>query len=207
MFNQDLEMFRLTRAETLRVSAGITQAQSEFAPAPGKWSVGEVLDHLLLAENFYRRIFVRLVELQKSGARPVIRSSFAEVNTSIAYIPKSLLPLLEVPFTVFNMFVPAVVREAMTQIRMLPAQNPDMAAPRRGKPVNELRDALKSSYEDTAAVFHENTRLDYRRMRYRHPLLGDNNMLQVLRIVALHERRHQSQIREILRSRQFPRVA
>ncbi len=112
MFNQDLEMFRLTRAETLRVSAGITQAQSEFAPAPGKWSVGEVLDHLLLAENFYRRIFVRLVELQKSGARPVIRSSFAEVNTSIAYIPKSLLPLLEVPFTVFNMFVPAVVRAA-----------------------------------------------------------------------------------------------
>ena len=137
----------------------------------------------------------------------MIRSSFAEVNTSIAYIPKSLLPLLEVPFTVFNMFVPAVVREAMTQIRMLPAQNPDMAAPRRGKPVNELRDALKSSYEDTAAVFRENRRLDYRRMRYGHPLLGDNNMLQVLRIVALHERRHQSQIREILSSRQFPRVA
>jgi len=80
MFNQDLEMFRLTRAETLRVSAGITQAQSEFAPAPGKWSVGEVLDHLLLAENFYRRIFVRLVELQKSGARPVIRSSGSSIQ-------------------------------------------------------------------------------------------------------------------------------
>ena len=80
MFNQDLEMFRLTRAETLRVSAGITQAQSEFAPAPSKWSVGEVLDHLLLAENFYRRIFVRLVELQKSGARPVIRSSGSSIQ-------------------------------------------------------------------------------------------------------------------------------
>src|SRR5437899_1251936 len=117
MYKEDLETFRLTRAETLRVSSGLTQAQSDFAPAPGKWSVGEVLDHLLLAEDYYRRIFHRLIELQKSGARPVITSSFSDVNTSIAYIPKSVLPLLEVPFTIFNMFVPTAVREEMTQIR------------------------------------------------------------------------------------------
>src|SRR5258708_31594808 len=97
MFTQDLETFRLTRAETLRVSAGINQPQSEFAPASDKWSVGEGLDHLLLAEHFYRKMFVRLIELEKAGARPVINSSFAEVNTSIAYIPRSLWPLLEVP--------------------------------------------------------------------------------------------------------------
>jgi hypothetical protein len=207
MFTRDLESFRLTRAETLRLSSGVTQDQSEFAPAPGKWSFGEVLDHLLLAENYYRRIFCDLVELQKAGARPMIRSSFADLNTSIAYIPKSLLPMLEVPFTVFNMFVPTVVREAMTQIRLLPAQNPDMATPRKGKRVAELRDALKSSYEETAAVFQSNPQLDFRAMRYRHPLLGDNNMLQVLRIVWLHERRHHSQVQDIRRSRQFPKVA
>src|SRR5260370_31860893 len=123
MFNQDLEMFRLTRAETLRVSAGINEAQSEFAPASGKWSVGEVLDHLLLAEDFYRGIFARLVEIEKSGARPVISSSFAEVNTSIAYIPKSLLPLLEVPFTVFNMFGPPGAKGAWTPTVLLPRQS------------------------------------------------------------------------------------
>ena len=59
MYQQDLEMLRLTRAETLRLTAGVDQAQSEFAPAAEKWSVGEVLDHLLLAENYYRGIFGR----------------------------------------------------------------------------------------------------------------------------------------------------
>ena len=201
MFTRDLEMLRLSRAETLRLASGVTQEQSEFSPAPGKWSAGEVLDHLLLAENYYRSIFVQLIEMKKSGARPVISSSFADVNTSIAYIPRSVLPWLEIPFTVFNMFVPTAVREAMTQIRLLPAQNPDMATPRKGKPVGELRDALRASYEETAALFQSNPGLDYRGMRYRHPLLGDNNMLQVLRIVALHERRHHSQIRDILRAR------
>ena len=152
-------------------------------------------------------MIARLVELKKAGARPVISSSFADVNTSIAYIPKALLPMLEIPFTVLNMFVPTPVREAMTQLRMLPAQNPDMAKPQKGKSLKDLGDALADSYEQTAAVFNSNPRLDYRGMRYRHPLLGDNNVLQVLRIVALHERRHHSQIKEILDARQFPKVA
>src|SRR5216110_72484 len=104
MYQQDLEMLRLTRVETLRLTAGVDQAQSEFAPAAEKWSVGEVLDHLLLAENYYRAIFGRLIELQKSGARAAINTSFAEVNTSIAFLPKSLLPMAEVPLTIFNMF-------------------------------------------------------------------------------------------------------
>jgi len=38
-------------------------------------------------------------------------------------------------------------------------------------------------------------------------MLGDNNLLQILRIVSLHERRHQSQIQDVLHSRQFPKVA
>src|SRR5947207_3113250 len=178
MYKQDLEMLRLTRAETVRLGCGITQAQSEFTPARGKWSVGEVLDHLLLAEGYYRRMFAQLIELKKSGvARPVIQHGFDEVNTSIAYIPKSLLPMLELPFTVFNMFVPTPVREVMTQFRIVPAQMPDMAKPRAGRLVAELREELAASYEQTAALFHANPRLNYRDMRYRHPLLGDNHML------------------------------
>src|SRR5712692_3570772 len=129
MYTQDLELLRLTRAETLRLASAVDQTQSDFVPQAGRWSVGEVLDHLLLAEAFYRRVFARLIELQKSGARTVMSSGFDEVNTSVAYIPKSVLPLLEIPFTVLNMFVPSPVREAMTQFRILPAQNPDMAQP------------------------------------------------------------------------------
>lgn len=199
MYRQNLELLRATRAETLRLSSGVGQKQSELAPAAGKWSLGEVLDHLLLAEQYYRGVFVKLVGMAKSGARPIVNSSFAEVNTSIGYIPKAVLPMMEVPFTLFNKFVPSAVREAVIGLRLLPVQNPDMAEPRKGKPIDELRSALESSYGETAALFHDNPQAAYREMRYQHPLMGDNNALQLLRIVALHERRHQAQIEEILR--------
>jgi hypothetical protein len=44
-------------------------------------------------------------------------------------------------------------------------------------------------------------------MTYQHPIMGSNNALQMMRIVALHERRHQSQIRDLLRLPQFSKVA
>jgi uncharacterized damage-inducible protein DinB len=207
MYQPDLEMLRATRADTLRLTDAIDQAQSEFTPAPGKWSVGEVLHHLLLAENYYRGLFAQLIELQKSGAKAVIRASFSDVNTSIAFLPKSLMPMIEVPFTIFNMFVPTAVREVMTEFRILPAQNPDMAQPAKGKPIAALRQSLQASYDETAALLNANPRADYRAMRFQHPLMGDNNALQVLRIVALHERRHHGQIRDVLASRRFPKAA
>ena len=207
MYQQSLELLHVTRAATLRKCSRMTQAQSDFSPAAGKWSAGEVLDHLLLAEKLYRGIFARLIQMQKAGQKPLIHISFDEVNTSIAFIPKPLLPLLEIPFTMLNLFVPTRVREAMTQFRFLPAQNPDVAIPQKGKPIGELRNALAVSYEETASLLNANPGLDYRRMRYIHPLMGDNNVLDSLRIVALHERRHQSQLDDILHARQFPKVA
>jgi hypothetical protein len=129
------------------------------------------------------------------------------LNTSIAYIPKSLLPMLEIPFTVMNLFVPSVVRETMMQFRLLPSESPDITTPKKGQPVTDLRVALQSSYDQTAALFNANPGADYRAMRYRHPLLGSNNVLQMLHIVGLHERRHQSQIQDLLCLPQFSKVA
>jgi hypothetical protein len=206
MYQRNLELIHSARVGTLRLCSAITQAQSEFAP-PGKWSAGEVLHHLLLAEDLYRRNFAQLIELQKSGQRPVLRRSFADLNTSIAYIPKPILPMLDIPFTVMNMFIPSVIREAMMQFRFVPAQNPDVITPKKGQPVNDLRVALQASYDEMAILFDANPHLDYRSMTYQHPIMGSNNVLQMMRIVALHERRHQSQIQDLLRMPQFSKVA
>ena len=207
MYESDLAMLHSAREATLRLCAGLTQPQADFSPGAGKWSAGEVLDHLLLAEKLYRGIFARLIQMRKAGQRPVIRIGFAELNTRIGYIPKPLLPLLEFPLTMMNLFIPTRVRETMTQFRILPVQNPDLSTPQKGKPVDELHAALAASFEETAALLRANPGLDYREMRYIHPLMGDNSVLQSLRIIALHERRHQGQIRDILRSRRFPKAA
>jgi uncharacterized damage-inducible protein DinB len=207
MYQADLDLFRATRQRTLELTQGLSQAQTEFSPGLGRWSVGEVLDHLLLAEALNRREIAQLIDLAKSGQRPYLNRTFADLNVSIAFIPKAMLPFFEVPFWLLNMLVPSFVRELMTRYRLVPAQNPDVGTPRQGRPIDDLRQELRSSLQETEALFEANPTLDYRAMIHQHPLTGVNNVLQLLRFVASHEQRHQSQISEVLGLPGFPRAA
>ncbi|MFN0171376.1 MAG: DinB family protein [Bryobacteraceae bacterium] len=202
-----LELFRTTRADTHSLIRGLTQRQADFRANAQTWSIGQVLDHLLIAERLYREAIQDLIRLAKAGHRPVISKSFSEVDTSIAHIPRSVLPFLDVPFTVVNMFVPSFVREVMAEFRIVPAQNSKLAEPAFSTPVLELRDALRDSFDDTAALIKMTTGVDFRALRYQHPLLGDNNVPQLMRMVAYHEKRHQSQIRDNVNSRHYPKGA
>jgi hypothetical protein len=207
MYQADLALVGAARQRTLELVTGLTQVQIEFSPDPGRWSVGEVLDHLLLAEALNRRDIAELIALAKSGRRPYLKRTFADMNVSMAFIPKSMLPSLEVPFRVLNMMVPRSARELLTRYRLVPAQSPDAGTPRKDRPIDELREELHGSLQEMKALFEANPTLDYRAMIHQHPLMGVNNALQMLRIVALHEQRHQSQISDILRHPGFPRAA
>jgi uncharacterized damage-inducible protein DinB len=207
MYQGDLALFRATRDRTLELSEGLTQAQIDFSPGAGQWSVGEVLDHLLLVEALNRPEIAELIDLEKSGRRPYLKRTFADVNVSMAFIPKSMLPSLAVPFRLLNMMVPRFAREFMTRYRLVPAQSPDAGTPRRGRSIDELRQELHASLQEMVALFEAHPTLDYAAMIHQHPLLGVNNAVQLLRLVALHEQRHQSQISDILRHPGFPRAA
>ena len=205
MFRESLEMFCSTRSRTMALVDQLSQEQLDFTSGVGKWSVGEVLDHLLRAENLNREQITELIELSKAGRKPFVRRTFSDVNVSVAYIPKVLLPVLEVPFTLLNTFVPARVRQYMTRNRLIPAQAPDIATPKKGRPAGELRKDLASSIKETENLFNANADLDYREMSVQHPLLGTNDVPGLLRFMAAHEQRHQSQINNIMASPQFPR--
>jgi hypothetical protein len=207
MYQSDLALFGAARQRTLELNAGLTQVQIAFSPAAGQWSVGEVLDHLLLAEALNRRDIAELIDLAQSGRRPYLKRTFADMNVSMAYIPQSMLPYLEVPFRLLSMVVPRSAREFLTRYRLVPAQSPDVGTPRKGRAIDELRQELRSSLQETEALFEANPTLDYQAMIQQHPLMGVNNVLQLLRIVALHEQRHQSQISDTLRHPGFPRAA
>jgi uncharacterized damage-inducible protein DinB len=206
MYQQELNQFRATRASTLKLAAPLTEEQAAFTPAPGKWSAAEVLDHLLLAEQLYRDRFVKLIEKAKAGEVTEIQSSFDEINTSIMFIPKAMLPALELPFRMMNAFLPPLVRETLTRNRIMPAQAPSIAEPRK-RPLAELRPALEASLAQTQALLDANPNLDYTSMKMSHPLMGSNNVLQLMRIMRLHEERHQDQIRNVMRSPAFPKAA
>jgi len=204
MLKDSLEMFRSTRAQTIAMVDGLTQAQIDHVPARGKWSVGEVLDHLILGQRLNVCYIAEVIEMKKAGRQPVRKLSFSDVDVSVGYIPKSLLPVLETPFTILNMFVPAGVRDFMTRNRLVPAQNPNITAPRHGRSAVELRDELISSLKELETLLESHAHLDFSEMVIMHPLLGNNNVPSLVRFLALHEQRHQSQIDDILKSPRFP---
>ena len=191
--------FAATRARTLALVGGLDQAALDRRPRPDKWSVGEVLDHLLLAQDYVRGEMARLIELARSGRPAFLRRSFSEVDISITFIPRPLLSLFELPIWFLGRFVPGSFRELILRNRILPAQNPSFATPRRGRSGEELRSDLARSLESLRDLLAANADLDYERMTLDHPLLGSNDIAGLLRFLAGHESRHQEQIREALR--------
>ena len=183
-----------TRVHTLTLAEGLTQEQLDRAPAGGGWSAGEVLDHVLLAERTNRQQIDQLVGLVRAGRRPELRLSFTDVNVSVAFLPRAVLPLLEAPLTLMNAFVPDCLRTYLTRNRLVPFRNPDQAAPRRGRDGAQLRRDLADSLRETEVVFRDNPDLDYGGMFVQHPLLGRYDVPGLLRFMSAHEQRHQSQL-------------
>lgn len=199
-----LHDFAGVRAETLARVTVLSQAQLDFSPRPGRWSIGEVLDHLRLAELLWRTEIAELVSLARAGRPPIRKHSFAEINVSPLHIPTPILTMLETPFSFANKFIPDAVIGVITQIPILPTRNPDAATPARGRPAAELIGELTRSVGETRQVVEGNADLDFSAMRSEHPLMGANSVAQILNFLARHERRHHSQIAAVRNDRRFP---
>lgn len=192
------------RGRTIALAAPLTQAQLDFRARPGRWSIGENLDHLLRAEDLYRSEIARLIGLARAGERPYIRRTFSEVNVAPLYVPELFLPLLDVPFTFMNRFVPQSVRDYAAEHPLLRMRNPTIAAPLAGRPGPELRNELASSLERTRTLLAANADMPFERMISEHPLMGAANAPQILAFLARHEKRHHAQIEKVRADGRFP---
>jgi uncharacterized damage-inducible protein DinB len=195
----EAELARLerVRARTLALVDGLSQEELDRQGSAGGWSVGEVLDHLLKAEEANRNDVRTLIELARSGRKPYLRRDLTSSGLGPAFVPRSLLPLLSLPASLMTLFLPISVRELMVRSRLFPARASEQMRPQAGRPAGELRTHLAASVGETRAVLAANADLDYHRMIYQHPFLGANDVADILRLTAAHEERHQDQIREI----------
>ncbi len=64
-----LDRLRASRELFLGSIAGLSEAQWNFKPAPGRWSVGECAEHIVLTEQSYYRTLTRLLESPPAGKR------------------------------------------------------------------------------------------------------------------------------------------
>ena len=199
-----LAVFEATRAQTLAALAPLSQGQLDFAPAPGRWSIGEVADHLLLAERLYRGEIAALVELARAGRPAHLKRSFDDINVAPFYLPTPLLSWFQTPLSLVGRVLPDGVRSVVTEFPLLPTRNPDRATPQRGRGARELRAGLAGSVAETRTLIEGNSDLDFTRLISEHPLTGASNVPQILRFLALHERRHQGQMERVRSRSTFP---
>jgi hypothetical protein len=198
MMKASLERFRSIRARTLDLAQGLSQEQMDFSPAADAWSIGEILDHLRLNEHVFHTDIAALIDLVKAGKAPRLYRSFADFNAAPAFIPKWVLPCLEVPFTVINIFLPNSLRETLAQSNLVSIRHPDITTPRKGRPADVLRSELRASLQETETLFAANPTLDYDTMTRQHPLLGIQTVPQFLDLLGIEERLHQDQIAPLI---------
>lgn len=193
------------RTQTIAAVSPLSQEQLDFCPRRGSWSLGEVADHLVLAEALYRGEIAQLIELVRKGQRPYIRRSFAEVNVSPFFMPDPMLRMLQTPLGIVSRMIPQAVRSVVTEFPLLPTRNPDVATPRPRRRAAELKRDLVASIEQTRTLIDRHPGLDYASMISEHPLTGATNVAQIFGFLALHERRHQSQMERVRMNPRFPR--
>ncbi len=158
--------------------APLTQAQADWKPAPERWSAGEVLHHVVLANRTFAVVARKLIQQgRREGltAGPRTRRSWPRLR-SIAEIGASG-----------------------------PVKNPDRVTPAPGLPIAALREELAESHAAVAAAIPALAGLDLGALRFPHPLGFELNLYQWIDIAGAHERRHLAQIRAITASPGFPR--
>lgn len=195
---ESMQLARITRARTLALVDGLSQAELDYAPSPGKWSAGEILDHLILSDQVYYGEITALFDLKKAGKRPYLRRNFSDFNPSILFIPKPALPYLDATFNAVNTVLPRALRTFFIVSRIIPAEAPDIAMPRPGRSGDALRQELQRGPEYLERLFAQMPDADFSMFIHYHPLLGENNVYQMIQFLTNHETVHQKQIRETI---------
>ncbi len=158
--------------------AELDQAQTDWRPAPDRWSVGEILHHLVLSNRAFARAVRALVTrgrregaVAAEGARrswPRLRG-IADARVSG------------------------------------PVVHPDMATPAHGLPLDQLRGDLIASHRAVTDRLPDLAGLDFASLRLQHPLGFELNLYQWVDIAGAHERRHLAQVQALLAAPGFPR--
>jgi len=160
-----------TERTDLRAAVELTPlALREQPPAPNRWSVAQVLQHLTLIES---RI-VPLVRKLVSGARAA--GLGPEMETSAILNPRHAAKIAD---------------------RSLRVTAPEETQPPSDVDAASALSALDASRQALRDAVIAGDGLALSEVKYPHPVLGEINLYQWILFVGSHEVRHTAQIREI----------
>jgi hypothetical protein len=164
------------RADVLREVEGLTQAQADWKPGPKDWSVGEIVDHLTIAEITTGKLTTKLT--REAEAAGTLAAGFpADVRD-------------------FGRVMPAEEGAG--------TEAPQVVWPSHGKPIGELIATMKATRERSVQSIQKVAAVDPRPLVFKHFRFGDLNLGQWWKLQAEHDGLHLAQIRDVKRSAGFP---
>ena len=174
--DQAVKYLTTMRDQVVRESETLTEAQWNFKSAPGRWSVGEVVEHLALAESFMFDM------QQKTVAGPA-----ASADQRAATKGKD----------------DTIIKGVPDRTKKFQAPEPLQPGARLGSRA-EILAAFKERREKTIA--YASTTKDDLRSRVSDSPLGPFDAYQWLLFAAAHSERHLAQLREVKADPNFPKA-
>jgi len=171
-----LKSLQATHDAFLKSIAGLSEKQWEFKPAPDRWSVAEVAEHIAISES---AIFgVVQSKIMTSPATP-------EKRAEVAWKDETVLK--------------------MVPDRSQKAQAPEFLKPtNRWATHEETTKAFEDSRKATMDYIRT-TNDDLRDRFGPHPLLGPLDAYQWILLISAHSERHTKQIEEVKADPNFPK--
>jgi uncharacterized damage-inducible protein DinB len=170
-----LKQFETTRDNFLKSIAGLSQKQWTFKPAPDRWSVAEVAEHITVSET---TIFGLVPKLMQGPADPQKRDLVKG---------KDELIIEKVPDRTHKVQAPEILRPTGRF-----ATEADLT--------KAFEEARKSNMD-----YIRTTNDDLRDHFFDHPMLGTLDGYQWLLLISAHSARHTAQIEEVKADPNFPK--
>ena len=167
-----------------------------------------MLDPLVRVDEIFRGEYAELLKRwrKRRGSVSLFRT-FSDLDIDLPLVPDPLRVFFDVPAAMAGILMPRPLRQAVFSNRAIPARAPKRIEPRPGRPIDDLRSELAAYLDHLERLFASNPDVEWRRLSYYNPLCGFTNLPGMARFVGSHEKRHQEQLREILRDEGFPAAA
>jgi len=163
------------RADVLREVDGLSQRQADWKPSDKDWSVGEIVDHLTIAETATSKLTTKLLKEVQAGS-------------AAAIFPHDLSEFSAPPIGSGG-----------------GGEAPSVVWPLHGKAIGELVSAMKATRVRSRESVERLAGCDPRRLTFKHFRFGDMDLGQWWRLTAAHDGMHLAQIREVKAAPGFPR--
>jgi len=171
-----VEALRTSEARLLELVRGLSEEQWRFRETAERWSIAEIVEHLLLQETFIRGNVQRMLEGE--AASETQRAEVRAKEPLVADLAK---------------------RRAEQKLKSRPANTPTG----RRSDFDALVVELKRERAQTIA-FAAETEADLRGHFFAHVAFGDLDGYQWLMVLATHMERHALQIEQVKADKNWP---